>query len=420
MPPPPDATTHQTQKPPPENQHKGYSIHSSRSLMLGFCSSSMSFFAHKYGIFSLSIFFLLSSSFAVAQSPNGTQVPYSYARVSPTMAVIIAILITALFFMAFFTIYMRHCSDSRGGGSVRALTNLGRSIRAAASRGLDHAVIQTFPTLVYSEVKDLKIGKGALECAVCLCEFEDDETLRLIPKCDHVFHADCIDVWLASHTTCPVCRANLTPQPGEPSLQLNDSPPQSDLEAQNHAEVVLEPEVCDHNDGNVEVTAPEPEVMSANQTLNRNRTRGSRSGRPRRFPRSHSTGHSLVQPGENTERFTLRLPADVRKQIMNRELNRTMSMVVFSRERSSRRGYKGEGEGSNRGKYKRLERLDQGAKSDRWVFGAAPPFLVRASSILTRASSTVKSPKVAANDEEGTSAQPVGSYNVAEPNRPPV
>ncbi|KAF2316898.1 hypothetical protein GH714_042239 [Hevea brasiliensis] len=315
---------------------------------------------------------------------------------------------------------MRHCSDSRGGGSVRALTNLGRSIRAAASRGLDPAVIQTFPTLVYSEVKDLKIGKGALECAVCLCEFEDDETLRLIPKCDHVFHADCIDVWLASHTTCPVCRANLTPQPGEPSLQLTDSPPQSDLEAQNHAEVVLEPEVCDHNDGNVEVTAPEPEVMSANQTLNRNRTRGSRSGRPRRFPRSHSTGHSLVQPGENTERFTLRLPADVRKQIMNRELNRTMSMVVFSRERSSRRGYKGEGEGSNRGKYKRLERLDQGAKSDRWVFGAAPPFLVRASSILTRASSTVKSPKVAANDEEGTSAQPVGSYNVAEPNRPPV
>jgi hypothetical protein len=26
----------------------------------------------------------------------------------------------------------------------------------------------------------------------------------------------------------------------------------------------------------------------------------------RKFPRSHSTGHSLIQPGENIERYTLR------------------------------------------------------------------------------------------------------------------
>lgn len=402
-------TTHSSSR--REKQDKGIQI-----------TSIMIFSTHKHRIFSFSIFFLLSSPFSVAQSPNDPREPYGgYARVTPPMAVIIAILITALFFMGFFSVYLRHCSESRGGGSVRALTTGGRSRRAAASRGLDPAVIQTFPTLVYSEVKGLKIGKGTLECAVCLCEFEDDETLRLIPKCDHVFHPDCIDVWLASHTTCPVCRANLTPQPGDPAPQIANSPPQSDLEAQDHAGVELEPEVCDHNDGNVgTATTPEIEVMSLNQTLNRNRTRGSRSGRPRRFPRSHSTGHSLVQPGENTDRFTLRLPVEVRKRIMNRELNRTMSMVVFSRERSSRRGYKGGGEGSSRGRYKRLERLDQGAKSDRWVFSAAPPFLARASSFFTRASSSIRSPKVGANGGEGSSGQPVGSDSAAEPNRPPV
>uniref|UniRef100_B9I7Y4 Uncharacterized protein n=1 Tax=Populus trichocarpa TaxID=3694 RepID=B9I7Y4_POPTR len=37
-----------------------------------------------------------------------------------------------------------------------------------------------FPTLIYSVVKGLKIGKDALECVVRLNEFEDDETLRLI------------------------------------------------------------------------------------------------------------------------------------------------------------------------------------------------------------------------------------------------
>ncbi|EEF49795.1 E3 ubiquitin-protein ligase ATL6 [Ricinus communis] len=378
--------------------------------------------ASYYTLISIFTILLASPFTALAQpSPAEARDPYGYARVTPSMAIIIVVLIAALFFMGFFSVYIRHCANSSNGVSVQGLANGGRSRRAAAARGLDAAVIETFPTLVYSEVKGLKIGKGALECAVCLCEFEDDETLRLLPKCDHVFHPDCIDAWLASHTTCPVCRSNLTPQPVDPPTQTTESLPDSssDLEAQNEAVVELEPqpEVCE----NAQVAvAPEPEVMSVNQTLNRNRTRGSRSGRPSKFPRSHSTGHSLIQPGENTDRFTLRLPVEVRKQIMNRELNRTMSMVVFSRERSSKRGYKtGGGEGSSRGKYKRLERLDQGAKSDRLVYNRTPSFLARASSFLTRASSSVRSPRVAASDGEGTSTGPSGPHAV-QSNRPPV
>ncbi|MQL97457.1 hypothetical protein Taro_030149 [Colocasia esculenta] len=69
------------------------------------------------------------------------------------------------------------------------------------------------PTLVYADVKEHKIGKGALECIVCLCKFEDDDTLRLLPKCDHVFHPDCIDAWLFAQTTYPICRANLSSDP---------------------------------------------------------------------------------------------------------------------------------------------------------------------------------------------------------------
>jgi hypothetical protein len=45
-----------------------------------------------------------------------------------------------------------------------------------------------------------------LECAVCLCRYEDNEILRLLPKCKHAFHVDCVDLWLASHSTCPLCR----------------------------------------------------------------------------------------------------------------------------------------------------------------------------------------------------------------------
>ncbi|XP_078148586.1 E3 ubiquitin-protein ligase ATL9-like [Carex rostrata] len=88
-----------------------------------------------------------------------------------------------------------------------------------AQRGIDAAVLETFPIMPYSEVKELKIGKGSLECAICLCDFEDDENIRLLPKCSHMFHPDCIDEWLLSHRTCPVCRCILTRDPNQQSEQ---------------------------------------------------------------------------------------------------------------------------------------------------------------------------------------------------------
>lgn len=34
---------------------------------------------------------------------------------------------------------------------------------------------------------------------------------RDLPKCHHVFHVECIDMWLSSHSNCPICRASLAP-----------------------------------------------------------------------------------------------------------------------------------------------------------------------------------------------------------------
>ncbi|RYR79576.1 hypothetical protein Ahy_A01g004378 isoform B [Arachis hypogaea] len=46
-----------------------------------------------------------------------------------------------------------------------------------------------------------------LECVICLSSFEDGEMGRCLPKCGHGFHVDCIDMWLNSHSNCPICRA---------------------------------------------------------------------------------------------------------------------------------------------------------------------------------------------------------------------
>ncbi|EEF41012.1 conserved hypothetical protein [Ricinus communis] len=44
------------------------------------------------------------------------------------------------------------------------------------------------------------------ECIVCLSDFEDDEYVRQLPRCKHSFHASCIDMWVYSHSDCPLCR----------------------------------------------------------------------------------------------------------------------------------------------------------------------------------------------------------------------
>lgn len=319
--------------------------------------------------------------------PNSGQL----ARFSPSMAVIVVVLVSALFFMGFFSIYIRHCSDSSGAaGSLGRALSL-RARRAAAARGLEQSILETFPTFPYSEVKDLKIGKGGLECAVCLNEFEGDETLRLLPKCDHVFHAECIDAWLASHVTCPVCRANLAVQQEADVItqpESTDGAPSSSLPvpATNSDEIAIQITPDNDRENQQAANSDKPNLPPRSWSVRRPKILGLSKFR------SHSTGHSLlVQPAENLDRFTLKLPAQVRKDVIDRAmLNRTRSCAVtLPRESSSRRGYRPGGEGSSRPgrSYRRIELPDRAERSDRWDF-------------FTRMLS-MKSPKVGAAENTG-------------------
>ncbi|RZC94039.1 hypothetical protein C5167_016733 [Papaver somniferum] len=94
----------------------------------------------------------------------------------------------------------------------------------SVSRGLDSNVLKSIPIFTYSATthkqKDDQNGGGAaedgdhdvLECAVCLSGFEENEIGRILPKCKHSFHVECIDMWFHSHSTCPLCRTPVTPE----------------------------------------------------------------------------------------------------------------------------------------------------------------------------------------------------------------
>ncbi|KAL6655411.1 hypothetical protein ACP70R_006237 [Stipagrostis hirtigluma subsp. patula] len=315
------------------------------------------------------------------QAPPGGY--YNYTNFSPSMAIVIVVLIAAFFFLGFFSIYVRHCYGDGSSSTTPFPAGAagGGAARSRRQRGLDQAVLETFPTMAYADVKEHRAVKGALECAVCLSEFDDDETLRLLPKCSHVFHSDCIDTWLASHVTCPVCRANLVPDPNAPAGGAPETPtpaPQPPSSAPDAAQGQTAAVVID-----VEETEEERIIREEAAELMRigsvKRALRSKSGRaPARFARSHSTGHSLAAPavaGAASERFTLRLPDHVLREIVAAgKLRRTTSLLAFrggrDREGSTRRGGAragGAGEGSSRGA--RSIRLGQ---SGRW-----PSFLAR-------------------------------------------
>ncbi|XP_057786576.1 E3 ubiquitin-protein ligase RING1-like [Salvia miltiorrhiza] len=70
--------------------------------------------------------------------------------------------------------------------------------------GLPQTAIDAIASFPYRKADGLVDGN---DCAVCLNDFRDGEAVRLLPKCSHAFHLDCIDTWLRSHKNCPVCRA---------------------------------------------------------------------------------------------------------------------------------------------------------------------------------------------------------------------
>ncbi|XP_010455324.1 PREDICTED: putative RING-H2 finger protein ATL37 [Camelina sativa] len=240
------------------------------------------------------------------------------------LGMFVTILLACCSFFAFFAYHYRRLIAEEGH---EVLNN------GTTTTGVEKEIIESFPSFLYSEVKRLKIGKGGVECAICLKEFEDEETLRWMPPCSHTFHSSCIDVWLSSQTTCPVCRANLCMKPAESFPYLS-----MDLERGNGRRGVVE--------SLKEISLTDSSVTwnnNENDRTTRSRSTGflSSSGMAHEilYPRSHSTGHSSVQLGKDLNRFTLQLPEEVQRQIFSLNLIRRSHMAL-PQAMSSRQGYR--------------------------------------------------------------------------------
>lgn len=53
-------------------------------------------------------------------------------------------------------------------------------------------------------------------CSICIDEFEEGETIRLLPRCGHAFHTECILPWLKDRQgCCPMCKTGVLEDDGD-------------------------------------------------------------------------------------------------------------------------------------------------------------------------------------------------------------
>ncbi|CAI9091746.1 OLC1v1026852C1 [Oldenlandia corymbosa var. corymbosa] len=70
-------------------------------------------------------------------------------------------------------------------------------------RGLDPNAISNLPIILH------RASEEAVECSICLGIFQDGEKVKVLPDCQHRYHSECVDVWLTTQSSCPLCRASL-------------------------------------------------------------------------------------------------------------------------------------------------------------------------------------------------------------------
>ncbi|XP_022214453.2 E3 ubiquitin-protein ligase Arkadia isoform X3 [Drosophila obscura] len=94
--------------------------------------------------------------------------------------------------------------DTNETENYEALLSLAERLGEAKPRGLTRNEIDQLPSYKYNP----EVHNGdQTSCVVCMCDFELKQLLRVLP-CSHEFHAKCVDKWLRSNRTCPICRGN--------------------------------------------------------------------------------------------------------------------------------------------------------------------------------------------------------------------
>ncbi|KAH7844416.1 hypothetical protein Vadar_027774 [Vaccinium darrowii] len=132
---------------------------------------------------------------------------------------VVVTIVTILHIYARFVL-RRQASRREAMRQLRLAVSQAHAATEPPASGLNPAIIASIPIFVFKQTGySDDTSPGAKECAVCLSFLEDGEMVRILPNCKHTFHVECIDKWLTSQSTCPICRTGAEPRQLPPSYE---------------------------------------------------------------------------------------------------------------------------------------------------------------------------------------------------------
>ncbi|XP_016482302.1 E3 ubiquitin-protein ligase ATL4-like [Nicotiana tabacum] len=126
--------------------------------------------------------------------------------ISSSIMIVIIVVATSIIVSA--SIYLLLRLLSRRSSRTYADADDVISHPAAISNRLSGRLFESLPLFSFGSVTGSLTG---IDCAVCLSKFESHDQLRLLPLCCHAFHRECIDTWLLTNQSCPLCRSTVAP-----------------------------------------------------------------------------------------------------------------------------------------------------------------------------------------------------------------
>lgn len=129
-------------------------------------------------------------------------------------------LILIVTFLVLHFYFRNNTSTSTSTGTSNNVTSV--AIPAVVI-GLDAATIDSIPIFLHGSLSTSTVVIDVdKECSICLGMFEDDEMVKVLPECLHAYHSDCVDKWLRTRSSCPLCRSSLDSTSTSKALSITE------------------------------------------------------------------------------------------------------------------------------------------------------------------------------------------------------
>lgn len=119
--------------------------------------------------------------------------------ITPILCIIIFDGITSLILLVIYlSLHTRYCTKY-----IKILIHCGIINIIFAHHNIisRYVLINNLPTCNYHR----ETFPDVTECSICQNEYEPNQKVKKF-TCNHIFHENCIDIWLNKNSTCPLCR----------------------------------------------------------------------------------------------------------------------------------------------------------------------------------------------------------------------